>query len=213
MRRARGFTLVEVMVALGIFALIGIASYRVLSSVSQADERLKAHGEELRAINRAFWLMQQDMEQLAQRPVRAPDGSEQPWLRVTQDDPPLQFTRTGRSNPLGLPRSDLQRVMYRVDRHPDHERVGSPYYHDERHYLLRYSWPMLDGAGDWSQALVQVILPDIDKLSVTVLTKNGPQLQWPPEQSGGQAPEIPLALQLRLTHAEWGEVQRTYKVF
>ena len=213
MRGARGFTLIEVMVALGIFALIGIASYRVLSSVTVADERLKAHDEEMRSINRACWLMQQDLEQLAQRPVRAADGSEQPWLRVTQEDPPLQFTRSGRSNPLGLQRSDLQRVMYRVDRHPDYEREGSPYYHDERHYLLRYSWPYLDGSGDWSKALVQVILPDIDKLSVTVLTKNGPQLQWPPESAETTQTEVPLALQLRLTHSQWGEVVRTYKIF
>lgn len=198
------------MVALSIFALIGVASYRVLSSVMQADERLAASIDQLRVINRAFWTMQQDLEELAQRPIRGADGAERPWLQVFPGDPPLEFTRGGRSNPLGLPRSALQRVMYRVDRHPDYDRPESPYYHQDRWFLLRYSWPMLDGAGDRDKALVQVLLPDIEKLSVTVLTKSGPHTQWPPEQSDNAEP--PLAVQLELTHSEWGVVQRIYKV-
>ena len=35
-RRAAGFTLMEVMVAITIFALIGIASYRMLNAVAEA---------------------------------------------------------------------------------------------------------------------------------------------------------------------------------
>lgn len=211
MRAARGFTLLEVMVALSIFALIGIASYRVLSGVMQADERLVARNEELRRINRAFQLLQQDIEQLAQRPVRAADGTDQPWLQVMPGDPPLQFTRGGRPNPLGLARSDLQRVLYRVDHHPDYDRMDSPHYHEERWYLLRYSWANLDGSGDREKALVQIVLPDIEKLSATVLTKKGPQTQWPPQSISPD--DMPLALQLQFTDSNGDTLLRTYKVF
>jgi general secretion pathway protein J len=210
MRRAvRGFTLMETLVALTIFALIGVASYRVLSGVMQADERVAARSEELRRINRAFWLLQQDIEQIAQRPIRGPEGGEQPWLQVTPGQTPLQFTRGGRSNPLGLPRSALQRVEYRVDHHPDYDLEGSEHYHEDRMYLLRYTWPMLDGAGDRSKALVQVLLPDVEQLAVTVVTKNGEQTQWPPDQ---QQNEQPIALRLQFTYKDGGVMQRSYKV-
>src|SRR5690606_1161954 len=118
--RTAGFTLMEVMVAITIFSLIGIASYRVLSSVTAAHSRLATGGEQLRGANRAFWLLQQDLEQLAQRPVRDAAGAMQPWLRVDNNaELPLQLTRAGRANPLELPRSNLQRIAWRVAPHPD----------------------------------------------------------------------------------------------
>ena len=117
----------------------------------QADERLAIRSEELRRINRAFWVMQQDFEQIVQRNVRdvsgggsgsanGSSGTVPNWLVVDEKKPwPLQLTRGGRTNPLGLPRSDMQRVAYAVDRHPDYEKEGSAYYHDETLFLLRYS--------------------------------------------------------------------------
>lgn len=210
-RRPHGFTLLEVLVAISIFALIGVASYRVLSSVLQTNERLEARSAELRRVNRAFWLIQQDVEQMIRRPVRGADGSAQPYLEVGSGDPPLEFTRTGRDNPLGLPRSRMLRVAYRVGRHPDFEVSGSPHYHEERRYLLRYTWPQLDGSGDLGKALVQALLPDIEKLSATVMTDRGPMTTWP-QLSQAQQRE-PLALQIELTDKDAGVVRRLYKVF
>ena len=73
--RARGFTLLELLVAISIFALIGIASYRVLTGVMQTDERLAVRQQHMRSVNRALWILQQDIEQLVQRNVRAVDGA------------------------------------------------------------------------------------------------------------------------------------------
>jgi general secretion pathway protein J len=211
-QRGSGFTLVEVLVAISIFALIGVASYRVLSGVLQTDERLAARSEVLRQTNRTFWTIQQDIEQMAQRRVRDYTGVSRDWLLVDEKNPlPLQFTRAGRANPLGLPRSDLQRVAYKVDRHPDYEKEGSPHYRDERTYLLRYTWPMLDGSGDPATALVQVLLPDVEKMTVTVQSTRGLLNIWPPLATGATA--TPTALRIALQHAQWGQIEHAYKVF
>ncbi len=210
--RARGFTLIELLVAITIFALIGVASYRVLSSVMQTDERLAARVDQLRTINRAFWWLQQDVEQLMQRDVRNADGGSPTapnYLLINNGaELPLQFTRGGRANPLGLPRSSMLRVAYRVDHHPDYEKSDSPHYREERRYLLRYTWPMLDGAGAKEKAQIQVILPDIEKMGVGVLTAHGVELQWPPQN----LKDPPLALQFEFTLPEGDVIKRSYKV-
>lgn len=205
-----GFTLMEVLVAISIFALIGVASYRVLSSVIQADERVALRSEQMRSINRAFWLLQQDAEQLVQRNVRDNSGVvvAENYLRVQNgSDLPLQFTRGGRANPLGLARSSMQRVAYAVGPHPDYEKNDSPHYQEDRSYLLRYSWSALDGAGDKTKAQVQVVLPDIVSMNVGVLTKQGVQSSWP------VANVDPLALQFEFALKDGGQLKRTYKLW
>jgi general secretion pathway protein J len=210
--RARGFTLIELLVAITIFALIGLASYRVLSSVMMTNERLAIRVDQLRTVNRAFWWLQQDVEQLMMRSVRNADGSQPTadnYLLIDNDAQlPLQFTRGGRANPLGLQRSSMQRVAYAVDHHPDYDKSDSPHYREERRYLLRYTWPMLDGAGAKEKAQIQVVLPDIDKISVGVLTAHGVEPQWPVQNK-----DPPLALQFAFTLPEGGVVNRSYKVF
>lgn len=211
--RQNGFTLMEVLVAISIFALIGIASYRVLSSVMQTDQRVAARVEKMRAVNRAFWLLQQDAEQLINRNVRDSSGviaaTDNYLLVQNGSEMPLQFTRGGRSNPLGLSRSSMQRVAYAIDHHPDYEKSDSPHYHEEHKYLLRYTWPILDGAGDKSKAQVQIVLPDIESVAIAVLTKQGPQESWPASNSS----DPPLALQLDFTLTDGNHLKRAYKLW
>ena len=217
-KRVRGFTLMEVLVAISIFALIGVASYRVLNAVMATNERIAARAEQMRNVNRAFWMLQQDVEQLLQRNARDANGAyaaDDNYLLVKNDDAiPLQFTRGGRPNPLGLPRSSMQRVAYAVGSHPDREKTDSPHYHEERMYLLRYTWPMLDGAGGLDKAQVQILLPDIDTMLVSVLTDGNVYSAWPlaGDNEGGEDQQ-PQALQFEFTFKDGSDLKRSYKIW
>ncbi len=209
--RAAGFTLMEVLVAISIFALIGVASYRVLSSVMEADARVAVRSEQMRTLNRAFWMLQQDAEQLVKRNARDGSGAfTDNYLRVqNESDLPLEFTRGGRANPLGLARSSMQRVAYAVGPHPDYEKNDSPHYREEASYLLRYTWPMLDGAGDKTKAQVQVVLAGVERMTVGVLTKQGAQSTWPIARNI----DPPLALQFEFTLKDGEQLQRVYHLW
>lgn len=221
-RHSIGFTLVETLVALAIFALIGAAAWQVLSSVMTSDQRLAVRAAELRSLNRAFNQLQSDIEQLVRRPVRVGDRSE-PWLVVDPDaEQPLRLTRSGRLNPLALPRSSLQRVAYSVAQHPDHERPDSPWHDDQRTHLLRHSWSRLDRTG-LEAAQVQVLIEAVDGLSIAVQGPRGISNRWPvppaPGERGQEVPAIeplasaPRALVVELEHPRLGKLRRLIRVF
>jgi hypothetical protein len=103
----------------------------------------------------------------------------------------------------------MQRVAYAVGPHPDFEKSDSPHYNDDRSYLLRYTWPALDGAGDKTKAQIQVVLPDIVSMNIGVLTKQGMQSTWPT----GNSIDLPLALQFELALKDGNQLKRSYKIW
>ena len=63
-----GFSLVEVLIALGLFALIGVAGYSMLSGVLQTQERTGGRLERLSEIQRALFVITTDLDQTASLP-------------------------------------------------------------------------------------------------------------------------------------------------
>ena len=116
MRRA-GFTLVEVLVALAIFALIGGAGALVLSQAIDNRFAIKAATDRIADLQRARALMRSDIGQAVGRRTRTPTGRPIPQPMVTgagTSEPLLVLTRAGWSNPGDDARPSLQRVEYRV---------------------------------------------------------------------------------------------------
>lgn len=64
---ARGFTLLEVLIAIAIFALLGLGSYRMLHSVLNTDEATRRHELQLREVVRALYVLEQDLARPAAR--------------------------------------------------------------------------------------------------------------------------------------------------
>jgi general secretion pathway protein J len=112
----RGFTLIEVLIAMAITAFIAAAAYSGISGVLAGAEQLRVNGDRSRDIGRALFLLGRDLRQFVDRPVRDEFGNWQPSLA---GGPlalfPLSLTRAGWHNTLQLPRSDLQRVHYYVE--------------------------------------------------------------------------------------------------
>ncbi len=69
-RLQRGFTLLELMVAMAIFAMLAVAGWQVFDGVNRARERAQFHADNLAVLQYAYLQLQQDMAQVI--PYQAP---------------------------------------------------------------------------------------------------------------------------------------------
>ena len=188
---ARGFTLLELMVAIVLFSMISTAAYKLLTSVTQAHEVTQSILHGLDKLQRAEIIVEQDLLQISARPITDEAGP-QPALQVPGSSTMLmEFTRSGWQNPLQAERSNLQRVAYA------HE--GSE--------LIRYYWPTLDRIATTSR-IRQLLMTEVSSVNVRLLDQGKRWLtRWP------QAPlaadqtsltRLPLAVELTIVHEKMG---------
>ncbi len=115
MKYSRAFTLLEMIVAIGIFAVIAIVSYGSLNRFLDNRDVLQAEIEMMKDLQLAFSLLEQDMHFMSERIVRDEYGDPEPLLIVNSIDIAgelLRFTTARRS--VSLPGvSTLQRTSYR----------------------------------------------------------------------------------------------------
>lgn len=137
-RFRRGFTLVEAMTALLLFALIATAGAAVLATSINNRFAVREASERTAALQRMRSLLRADLGQATTRRTRDRNGEPQPLPLAGPGgpaDPVLTVTRAGWSNAGGARRSSLQRVEYRlvdgvlerrVSRFLDGSRPGPP---------------------------------------------------------------------------------------
>lgn len=117
--RAAGFTLLEILVAMAIFAMIGLASTGVLNSVINSNQISEERFEKLQALQRAMLVIERDVLQAIERPVRINGEQTDIVMRGGElddsDADGLAFVRGGWQNPqMMLARSTQQTVAYRL---------------------------------------------------------------------------------------------------
>ncbi|WAC43688.1 type II secretion system minor pseudopilin GspJ [Pseudomonas sp. SL4(2022)] len=199
MRTMRGFTLLELLIAIAIFALLGLGTYRMLDSVLQTDKVTRAHELQLRELVRAMAAFERDVLQVQARPSRDPFGDPRAALLGEDlDNPALELTRSGWRNPLGQSRSGLQRVRWQLS--------GEQW---QRQY-----WTVLDQAQD-SQPQVQQALDGVTRVQLRYLDQEGTwQTRWPPlEKNPDEALKVlPQAIELVLQHRRYGDLRRVLRL-
>ncbi|MFO1353015.1 MAG: type II secretion system minor pseudopilin GspJ [Gammaproteobacteria bacterium] len=196
---ARGFTLLELLVALAVFAVMAAAAYSGLNSVLGARAALAAEDERLKEVQMAFYFLQRDIELAVPRGVRDAFGQPQPAMRGGRlADPPLVLTHAGWDNPLGLARADLQRVAYRLDHKT----------------LQRIYWNTLDlGKADLGQTTA--LTAGVRDFKVRFLDAQRIwQEQWPPLAQDAQTAGavLPRAVEISLVLDDWGEIVRLFRL-
>jgi len=195
----RGFTLLEMLVAIAIFAVVSTLALTGYTQLQQQSEYLEQRLSRLREVQRAVQTLCQDLEQLEPRPVREPLGDGYlPALQVTDTlEYRLQLTRAGWSNTGGLPRPTLQRVGYRVE--------------DEQ--LWRDHWPTLDRTLVVEPVKVHM-LDGVRDLRFRFLTSNRQWVdRWPAQQVGTRNERSrPAAIEVVIELEDWGEIRRLVEI-
>ncbi len=193
-RSSQGVTLIEVVVALFILALLAIGGYRGLTAVLQARDAVAQETRKWQQLMFFFARMEQDVAQVLHRPVRDQVGNVQPeWLGLAtvaaRNEAQLAFTRAGMSD-AGAALLVPQRIGYRLE--------------DDTILLLR--WPALDQAAN-AEPQRYPLLSGVREFKLRYLsTAGGWYEQWPP--SGQGAPGLPVAVEVALTLVSGEQVTR-----
>ncbi len=192
-RRNRGFTLLEVLVAIAILALVAVGAYQLLAGTVSTRDRGLTHERNLQALQKAEMLIQRDLLQAVARPVRDEFGDVQPGFYLPQENV-MEFTRRGWRNPLQETRSDMVRLRYSV--------VGGQ--------LIRERWSALDRARA-SLPEKTVLLDDIESFNLQVFANGTWGKDWPllaQMQKDKKSLPLPEAVEIRFTRKPWGEIRR-----
>lgn len=200
--RARGFTLVEVLVAIFIFAIVSAVAMGGYNELVKQSGIVDAGAARTRAVQSTIQRLNLDFTSLEPRPIRQPLGDGLlPALRADEKSGAaelVEFTHSGWSNPAGVPRSTLQRVAYRIE--------------DKK--LIREYWLALDRTMT-SEPETAVMLEGVKSLKLRFLDPNRTwHDQWPPMGfSPGDAPWVrPIAVEITLDLEDWGELKRLVEV-
>lgn len=112
-RRVRGFSLIELLVALMIFSTMAAIAYAGLAAVTRSYTALDARERELAALGRALTLLERDLRGIAARPIRDGNGVMLPALGGQADQ--LELSAYGRGQMAGGDLGLIERVGYRRD--------------------------------------------------------------------------------------------------
>ena len=197
--RISGFTLIEILVAMAVFAILSALAYGTLSQTLNGAEILSSRMDRLQAVRRTMQIVSRDFLQLAPRPVRDELGDGYVAALSTDFGSgfAVQLTRGGWANPMAIPRGTQQRAAYRLE---DGE-------------LIRYHWNVLDHT--LSNEVIEVVLLDgVEAVSFLFMQANGDWTEeWPPVgQGGGGLRTRPRAVQIVLDLEEEGELRRVIEV-
>ncbi|RPG50350.1 MAG: type II secretion system protein GspJ [Gammaproteobacteria bacterium TMED1] len=187
----RGFTLLEVLVAISIFAIISLVSTQLLRSIIKTESIVNLSNKSINDVGRALNVVYRDVSQLAPRNIRDEYGDISGALIVGQRGYSLELSRSGWNNPALHSRSELQRVAYKTT-------DGT---------LYRYFWLVLDRAED-SQPRMQRLLDGVKTFQVKAITQPGESTDiWP---AFDREEVLPLGIEIILAVESVGEIRRTF---
>ncbi len=198
-KKQQGFTLLELLIASIIFAIMAVMAYGGLNNVMSNSKASQQALKRLQQIQQSVSVLNRDFSQIVPRSIRDEFGNPQPYLSAGNNiDNLVEFSRGGRVNPANLLRSSLLRIAYQFD--------------DEK--LVRLQWPQMDRAQE-TEAKKTILIDNLNEVTIRFLDQNAEwQEQWPPLNATGGADsgnttEL-IGIEIVLDLKDWGEIRRLY---
>lgn len=189
----RGFTLVEMLVAITIFGLIAAGALSVMRATIVSREIAAERLDRLAGLQRMRIVLANDLSQAAPRRVRLEDGSPALYsFRAVTPNPGQPFlvlVRRGWENPDSAPRASLQYVEYRLEAGRLERRVRAP----------------VDGA---ALGPAQIITQGVSAVEVQAFVQG----TWRPGYAAREQDPLPAAVRIDLDIEGYGRVPQTFLV-
>jgi len=207
--RNRGFTIIEVLIAIFISAIMFAIGYGAINQALRDRDAINVSQARITEIQRGMRVVAQDFAQIVARGSRDTSGTGQLMpavLAKAEDSILVTFTRAGWSNPAGLPRPAEQRVRYRFE-------DGS---------LMRDYWTSVDPALN-SEPRQRVLITRVKSVELRFLdpAARNWRTDWPVAAPTGQVSPLqidplllprPLAIEFTVVLEDWGRVQRVFEI-
>lgn len=191
----KGFTLLEVLIAMSIFALISLACFSLFDTVTTSEAKSSKRINSMNEIQRAFIIIERDFLQIARRSVRfSSDEPSKKFIHIESSNFEstsqfIGFVRNGWTNPgLLLPRSDMQSVAYQVN--------------EEK--LERIHYNFVDASLS-EEPKIRKLLTGINDISFEFYYDN----EWKETFEGS---DLPRAISIELDTQEFGLIKRKFLV-
>ena len=178
--RARGFTLVEALVALVVLAIVAVLAYRGTAALTSGEAQLAAESARWRTLDAVFTRLEADLRQALPRPARHGAQLEAAWSTQPADasgNTALVFSRAGPEFSLE-PGAAGQRIGYRV-------RGGA---------LEVLFWPQLDNLADRAPATYPLV-DHVASFRVQALADDG---RWTERWPARREDRLPRAVRVEL---------------
>ena len=196
---SHGFTLLELLVSVSVFAILSVMAYGGLSNVIDNSQQTDIAMERLQQVQLAMLKVSRDLSQLSARNIRDEYGNSNNYIMNGDGDTIfVEFTRNGQRNPAEFKRSHLQRVAYRLDDNT----------------LTRLHWPQLDRTQEM-EPYESVLLDQVESAEIRYLDSNFEwHNEWPPLTQSNQADNNPTrltAIEFKVQLQDWGELVRIFR--
>jgi len=191
--RARGFTLIEVLIAITILAIMAALAYRGLTAILATRARVSEEDARLRAMVVFMSRIEHDLGGVVPRPVR---GATQPCLPPLEGNPAPQGDSQATVAFTRLTSGDAAAGMRRVGYRLRGEQVEA------------LTWPVLDQAPR-TLPVSSVVLSGVSEFSLRYFDQAGNwATQWPDPRGG--AASLPRGIELTLKLTDGQAVRRLF---